>query len=388
MNRAPHATLTRRHVLQRAVVVAGATAVPALALGQPGKPTTGGRRLMVAQILDTSARQQDVAKDFLIGARAAWQDINARGGVRGLPIEHRVVEVDGTEASVRTGLLALRDNPACIALCGSVGSTAAAQVESVLQQENADWAHVAPWLQSADEATPDHSFPIFATRDVQIAHALQSLAGMGITELGAVYDSSDELARQRDALSRVASRMKLKIRHYAPAAPAQDLRALGQNLSLDTPAILIFLGGTPELAQFTQGLGQQPRQRYVVALADVNLQTLMQMGVARNTPIIGTQAVPVVTSSLPVVRAYRETLARLFDEPPTPHSLAGFISARYVFEVIQALNEAPTRQKVLAAFQRRTDMDLGGYRIAFDARHRSTRYVTQSMLTTNGRVVG
>ncbi len=388
MNRAPHATLTRRHVLQRAVVVAGATAVPALALGQPGKPTTGGRRLMVAQILDTSARQQDVAKDFLIGSRAAWQDINARGGLRGVRIDHRVIEVDGTEASVRNGLQPLRDNPACIALCGSAGSAAAEQVETVLQQDNPRWAHVAPWLQSASEVTPDHVFPIFATRDEQIVHALQSLSVMGVTELGAIYDSADALTRQREDLARVAARLKLQIRHYAPAAPAQDLLALGQNLRPDTPTILIFLGGTPELAQFTQGLGQQTRQRYIVALADVNLQTLAQMGVARNTPIIGTQAVPVVTSSLPVVRSYREILARLFDEPPTPLSLAGFVAARYTFEVLNGLDGAPTRQNVLTAFQKRASMDLGGYRIAFDARQRSTRYVTQSMLGTNGRVVG
>jgi hypothetical protein len=45
-----------------------------------------------------------------------------------------------------------------------------------------------------------------------------------------------------------------------------------------------------------------------------NLQTLIQMGTARTTPVIVAQPVPVVTASLPVVRAYRETMTRLFDE--------------------------------------------------------------------------
>ena len=139
--------------------------------------------------------------------------------------------------------------------------------------------------------------------------------------------------------------------------------------------------------QFTQGLDKQSRQRYVVALADVNLQTLMQMGASRNTPVIATQAVPMVTAGLPVVRAYRETLARLFDEPPAPLSLAGFIAARYTYEVLSEL-DAPTRQSALAAFQRRAALDVGGYRVAFDPRRRSATYVTQSMLTVDGRVVG
>ena len=50
------------------------------------------------------------------------------------------------------------------------------------------------------------------------------------------------------------------------------------------------------------------------------------MGAARGTPIIATQPVPLDNAALPVVRAYRETLARLFDEPPTALSLAGYIA--------------------------------------------------------------
>jgi hypothetical protein len=95
-----------------------------------------------------------------------------------------------------------------------------------------------------------------------------------------------------------------------------------------------------------------------------------------------------VNASLPVVRQYRETLGRLFDEPPTPLSLAGFIAARYTFEVLSDLDGAVTRQSALAAFQRRGAVDVGGYRIAFNPQCRSATYVTQSMLTVDGRVVG
>lgn len=148
------------------------------------------------------------------------------------------------------------------------------------------------------------------------------------------------------------------------------------------------MGGTPELAGFTQGLEKQARQRYLVALADVNLQTLLQMGAARNTPVIATQPVPMVNSALPVVRQYRETLVRLFDEAPTPLSLAGFIAARYTFEVMAAIDGPLTRQSVLAGFQQRASLNLGGFRIAFNARRRSGSYVTQSMLALDGRLIG
>src|SRR5213076_226992 len=95
---------TRRQVL----LAGGASVVAGAARAQPGK---GAGSITVAQILDASAGKQDVSRDFLIGSRAAWQDINARGGVRGRPVQHQSVEVDGSRESVRAAIASIRDNP-------------------------------------------------------------------------------------------------------------------------------------------------------------------------------------------------------------------------------------------------------------------------------------
>jgi len=47
-----------------------------------------------------------------------------------------------------------------------------------------------------------------------------------------------------------------------------------------------------------------------------------------------------------------------------------------------------TRATVLAACQRQQPIDLGGLRVSFDPRRGSRGYVTQTMLTAGGRVVG
>jgi ABC-type branched-subunit amino acid transport system substrate-binding protein len=368
---------------RRQVLLAGAAAaVAAPALAQPGR--SAGKPFTVAQIIDTTGAQQDVSKDFLIGSRAAWQDINSKGGVRGRPVQHLHIETDGSPASLRAALMQVRDNPGCLLMCGTAGDAAATGIARLLQQENVALAHVAPWLQNSSIDIDERTFPIFAARQEQIAHAMKSLTVMSVTEVGAVFASAREHQLYHEDVERTAAELKLKLRSYRAG---DDLHALGRGLGASSPAILLFIGGTPELVQFTQGLDKQARQRYVVALADVNLQTMLQMGAARSTPVIATQAVPMTSAGLPVVRHYRETLARLFDEPPTALSLAGFIAARYAIEV---LGEADlgSRQGVLAAFQRRAPLDVGGYRVAFDPRRRSATYVTQSMLTSDGRVVG
>ena len=376
--------LNRRSWLQRAgLLTAGLAAAPGWA--QPGKAGASGRGVVVGQLVDFSAAQQDVSKDFLIGSRAAWQDINARGGIRGRPVVHLALETDGTAASLRTALGEALNNPACLVLSGSAGDLLASQVAGMSRQVGLDIAHAAPWLQNSSLDIDDKTFPIFAARQEQFAHALRNLAVMGMKTLGAVYASGREHAAYHLEVERIAASMQLQLQSFQNAG---DLRLLGQKLTTTTPAVLLFVGGTPELAEFTQGLEKQTRQRYIVALADVNLQTLMQMGSARNTPVIATPPVPMVSASLPVVRQYRETLTRLFDEPPNALSLAGFIAARYTYEVLAAMEGPLTRQSVLSSFQQRASMNVGGFRVAFNPQRRSGTYVTQSMMTPDGRLIG
>jgi hypothetical protein len=370
--------MNRRQVL----LAGGASLVAGAALAQPGKSTGS---VTIAQLSDASPAQQDVSKDFLIGSRAAWQDINARGGIRGRHVQHQNIEVDGSPGSVRAAVASIKGDASCVALSGTAGDIAATRAVEALRSEQVAIAHAAPWLQNSGAEVDERTFPIFAARQEQVAYALKSLSVMSVTEIGVVYASDVEHNAYQGDITHAASDMKVRLQSFRAAG---DLQRLGQKLGPTSPAILLFIGGTPELVQFTQGLDKQARQRWVVALADVNLQTMIQMGAARSTPVIATQAVPTVGAGMPIVRMYRDVLARLFDEPPTALSLAGFIAARYTYEVLSDIDGPVTRASALAAFQRRAPVDVGGYRIAFGPRRRAGTYVTQSMLTQDGRVIG
>ena len=382
-----NSTLHRRQILlsSSALTASALLACAGKTWAQGNRPAAGSKSLVVAQIVDVSQAQQDVSKDFLIGSRAAWQDINLRGGVRGRQVLHQTFETDGTPASVKQALGMAMETPDCVVLSGSVGDGVAGQLLEISRADGSKIAHAAPWLQNSSADIDNNTFPVFASRQAQITHALESLSVMGLKELGAVYGSAQNFKADHLELERIAATLKLKLQAFQAGS---NLQALGQKMTATTPGVLLFLGGTPELADFTQGLEQQARQRYIVALADVNLQVLAQMGAARVTPIIATQPVPMATSAMPLVRSYRETLARLFDEPPTALSLAGFIAARYTFEVLGSVDGTLSRQSALAAFQKRRDLDLGGFRVSFDAQRRSGGYVTQSMLSRDGRLIG
>jgi ABC-type branched-subunit amino acid transport system substrate-binding protein len=379
----PQNAFNRRHLLQYAgLLTASATSA---AWAQAANPITPTRSIGVAQIVDFSQAQLDVSKDFLIGSRAAWADINARGGLRGKRVAHIVLETDGTPASLGKALATARDNASCLALFGSVGDRIASQTVTLSRQGGLNIAHAAPWLQDSSLDIGDKTFPIFAARQEQIAYALKSAAVMSITAMGVIYGTVQDYDTYHAELDHIAVNLQIKLQTFRET---DDLRVLGQKLSPATPAVLLFIGGTPELAEFTQGLQKQNRQRYVLALADINLNTLRQLGMTRNTAVIATQPVPLLNASLPITRNYRETLSRLFDEQPTALSLAGFIAARYTFEVLNTMDGALTRQNVLAAFQQRERLDLGGFLVNFNTQGRSNSYVTQSMMSVDGRLIG
>ncbi len=347
--------------------------------GNPSQP------LVVAQLVDSSADQLDVSRDFLIGSRAAWRDIHNKGGIKGRQVQHMVLDVDSTPASMQLAFESVRDTAPCVALCGTAGDRAAIRLIAMIQKEKLEIAHVAPWLQSADWALDDVTFPIFASRQDQISQAIKSLAVMGVPEIGVVYASRLEQEQYQRDVEQAGFRLKIILKSVKLTS---DLATMGQRLPADTPRILLFVGGTPELVQFLGGADQQARRHYVVALANVNLQTMMQMGATQHTPIMATQVVPMVNSPMSIVKSYRQALLRLFDEPPTPQSLAGYISAQYTAHILGQIEGAPTRQSALAAFRRRASVDLGGFQVAFQDKRRSSSYVTQSMITSDGRLIG
>lgn len=383
----------RRHWLQGVA----ATSLAGQAWAQGPEPSArkadSGPAHVVAQVADLSPDQQDVSRDFLVGSRTAWQEINAKGGVQGRPVKHLTLETDGTSESLQSAWQTAQRQSQCVALSGCVGNATASGLIALQAKTPSDspLPFIAPWLHdtaaiAAGVGASDTVFDVFAGHEAQITHAIKTLATMGVQTVGVAYASA-LVRRQSEAMVvHAAQSMALKVQSIPlPGAAARP----GTGARVEQ-TIILFIGGTPELFAFLDQLAlPQGRQCYVVALADVNLQVLAQMGpTAAKASVIVTQAVPMVNASLPVVRGYRDALARFYDEPPSPLGLAGYIAARYTAELMGSISGAVTRSSMLAALQKRATMNIGGYAISYQGRQRANAYVTQSMLTTNGRIIG
>lgn len=389
----PAVSLNRRHWIQWSAAASAVMAGEVMAQPSsvsPSRNSDGERSLVVAQIVDLTFGQQDVSRDFLVGSRSAWQDLNARGGVRGRTVRHVTIETDGTPQGLAAAWQTAHRQPECIALSGCVGNAAAAGLVTLQTSAGSasPLALVAPWLHNAvTDNEAETVFEVFPGHQIQIAHAIQTHASLGVKQIGVVFASA-QVQHQSQAYVLQAAK-SLGLQAQLLPLPGTEGPAANQLIN-PTQTIILFVGGTPELHAFTSKLiAPAGRQCFVVALADVNLQVLAQMGgTPKGISIIATQPVPLITSSLPVVRAYRAALSRFFDEAPSPQGLAGFIAARYTAEILGGISGPLTRASMLSALQRRADVNVGGYTVAYQGTKRSNAYVTQSMLTQDGRIIG
>lgn len=103
--------------------------------------------------------------------------------------------------------------------------------------------------------------------------------------------------------------------------------------------------------------------------------------------MILTQVVPVHQGQIAAVRRFRHLLKELYDEPSSPVSLAGYLAGRYALEVLRRAGE-PTRTTVAQEVRRRSTVELDGFRVEFPpGRARGSRYVTQTLLSVDGRLI-
>ncbi len=112
----------------------------------------------------------------------------------------------------------------------------------------------------------------------------------------------------------------------------------------------------------------------VSTAAGGRLQALLKgKGISDN--IITTQVVPSLTSSLPVVAEARKALGEHLNEV----SLEGYLDAKLLVAVLQAVDGSLTRENFLKA-ARRQPYDLGGFKVDFTTSNQGANAVTLSVL--------
>ncbi|QNK74466.1 ABC transporter substrate-binding protein [Variovorax sp. PAMC28562] len=341
--------------------------------------------VQMTQIMDMSPSQQALSRDYATGFRLAFAESTAKAGPR---IELKSIEVDGSDAALQEAIKKVKADSSQVALIGTVGEGLALASLKQAEKNGLEIAHVAPWLADSRFDGQVNLFALFASREDQIRYVLKGFATMGVSELGIVYPNAAHEAALQPGTAQILERLKLRAR-VLTASQESDLESFGRHLDAKVPYFLLFMGSAIELSLFTRGLSKRGMQRYVVCLSDVDANTFLQLAPGTAVPIVFTRVVPDPRDGkVAVVRAYKSALQRYFDEDPSPTSLAGYLGGRYAASVVASAGSTPGRARVLSEFKRRVATNIDGWRFDFAADGRASSYVSQTLLNSNGRLVG
>jgi ABC-type branched-subunit amino acid transport system substrate-binding protein len=366
-----------RRTWLKATAIAATGASP-FAFAQPS--------LRLAQLVDTSSTQQELSRDYTTGLQLAWTESRGRRGA-GNDVSIIRVETDGSDTSIAAAFERIWADRSIVGMLGSIGDRVAVSACERARNGGTPMAHIAPWMADSKHDNDDGVLCLFPSRSAQLRKALLALQGMGVAEVQAVFASESDLNLLRGEIESATSVMTMRLSLIAPRAN-EDIRALGARLNT-TKGVVIYTGSSPELALLTQAMSSRGDRRFVVGLADSDYNVVRSLGVGVGIPLVLTQVVPnPQTSKLDGVRTYRALLKELFDEPPSPLSLAGYFAGQYAARLLRGTTGALSRESLLAEARRRPSHDLGGFRIDFQGGTRGSVFVDQVLVRGDGRLVG
>lgn len=354
--------------------------------GQSQEPT-----IKICQSTALSGPLGDLGLALHQGAKAAFSDINERGGIHGRKIDLQTLddayEVPKAVANIEK-FLADRD---CFALFNCFGTPMVEAILPKLQEGNMPF--FAPLTGGQVSRIPNarHIFNIRASYADEVEKQIQHLATIGIKRIGIAY--------QNNAFGReVFAGAKLAMEH----ARLPDLVAVTvENDGSDaTAAARKLVDSQPETVLL--GLAGAPGIAIVKAIRKlrrgISLYGMSVLGTTSTLKALGTDAVGVAISqvvpmatngAIPVARDFLRAWKELSSHPEPSHlALEGYINARIFAEALQRAGKNPTRAAFIDATWGLKKLDFGGFEINATTSDRSaSRFVELTVVGREGRLL-
>jgi ABC-type branched-subunit amino acid transport system substrate-binding protein len=371
----------RRNVLGRLAALA--------ALGTPGmRAHAENAPIRIGQSLPITGPLAPVVQPIAEGQRALLQDVNARGGVNGARIE--LVTLDDGADPQRTV-----DNVHRLVEAERVaGLFGFASVPGLMRALPVVTEYRVPLLgvyNGADIVRRGHQPYLFTTTASigdEVTTMVRTLAAMRVLRLGVAFQDNEFGRFMMPLVEAIAKEHGAEIAVSQPVAPdGTNAEAAVRAVAAKEPqAVLLLAAGNAALG-FLRAAHEVVRVP-VYALSLVGTTALLEaLGPAAHGLAV-TQVVPYPwRETSPLTRQFAAAMARA-KLTPTYDRMWGYLNASILVEVLRRAGPNPTPASIVAAIEHMGSVDVGGYRLAFDAEnHHGSRFVEITMIGPSGKYV-
>lgn len=343
-------------------------------------------RIVLGQSAAFSGPAMQLGTQFHAGARLWFEQLNAKGGVGGRPIEIRQLD-DGYEPErcVANTERLLRED--VFALFGYIGTPTSLAALPLATAARAPF--IAPFTGAMGLREPfrREAFHLRASYDDETELIVKQLTELHQSRI-AVFHQND--AYGQAGLAGVTK--ALAVRQLKPLALAtvernsEDVGAAVATLARSGAQAIVQIGAYKACAAFIRQARKAGYGGSFYNVSFVGTQALADELGPDGAGVVVSQVVPSpYNPARPIAREF-VAAARQGQVQANFSSMEGYLAARLFSEGLRRMEGRPTREGLITALESIGE-DFGGYRVQFGPRqHVASKFVELSMLTGDGRV--
>jgi branched-chain amino acid transport system substrate-binding protein len=341
------------------------------------------REIVVAQSLDLSG-QTNLGKDYSNGLRTYFDAVNERGGVRGRRIVFLQLDDSGDPATTVANLgRLLRENRVDVLIAPTTANSFFAAIADPAFRNGNVGLVGAPTGARMPERDNPRVFHLRASYRDEARQLFTHMSTLGMRRLALVVAEGEES-------------------QFAAAAFRAEASARGATLVFDGDATqwrtgagarsqaeaVIITGDAIGVAATVTHSRQVVRSATLFGFSMIDHRTLRDLVKSDAIGMVISQAMPAADKSrYAFQREHREQMKRFRDEPPSLHTLEGYLVARYLTGALSTIDADPTPVSVVSALRRSTELDLGALSITASASSTTPRFVNVSAISTRGELI-
>ena len=369
----------------------GACVALAATAGFATKAGAADRGLAVGQIGPFTGLPAPDATQLNEGIKAAFAEVNARGGVAGRTIDF--FQIDDTytgDGFVKAFAEAMRRKP--LALLSPVGSVAIKRMldDKLLDSGNVVVLNAIPGAEALRNPGHPRLFHVRAGDRQQIDKIVDHARGLGITRLAVLHQNipmgNSGLDVARDAAKRAGG---IEIFAAEASPDLVSLSAAAAKLVALNPQAALTVGAPRFMADAVTELRKSGLRQFIFALSYVPAGLLQKVAGpgARGVALAQTYPNP-MGATLPLQRGFHAAmkLSSPRTEIYTSFHLEGFITARVFTEGVRRAREI-SAAGLAASLRAMAELDLGGFRVDFSQSNVGSRYVDIGVVNGAGRLI-
>ena len=333
-------------------------------------PGVSGDKIVFGQAAPFEGPASGLGLDMRVGIRAAFEEANRAGGVKGRKLELKTVD-DGYEPTKSIAATRkLLDEEKVFALVGPVGTPTSAATQPIALQQGVPFIGPftgAEFLRASEPFQPNVinvRASYFQETETMVERLVKD---RGVTRIGILYQD-DAFGRAGLAgVEKALARRKMSLTGEATfERNTTAVKSALLTLQRAKPEAVIMVGPYKPCAEFIKLARRINFDATFVNISFVGSNALAaELGTAGQGVVI-TQVVPFPgDDKMPLVKAYQAALtASNAKAKPGFVSLEGYMVGRLVIAALEKLDGEPTRKALLDKILS-TSFDLGGVKLTY-----------------------